>query len=145
VSLKLQENSLGLNFGFIDGREFGQKATQGKYVIRFQTEYNRLPDNINNLMYGLKVNKERLYYSCKCMNIWELSRIGRSKRAWLLTSSYLHFACSRIEGKNHPAHPRSHPPPYWQIFRSLALTPEPRSPKNSELYSSRPDWIVQNI
>ena len=39
----------------------------------------------------------------------------------------------------HPAHPRSHPPPYWQILRSLPLTPQPTSPTNKELCSSRPD------
>jgi len=41
--------------------------------------------------------------------------------------------------------PRSHPPPYWQIFRSLPLTPQSLNPTNWELYSSRPGWLVQKI
>ena len=33
-----------------------------------------------------------------------------------------HFPPSQLS--KHPANPRSHPPPYWQIFRSLPLTPQ---------------------
>ena len=54
-----------------------------------------------------------------------------------LRQVYMHLVyCA---SHRHRAHPRSHPSPYWQIFRSFPLTPQPPSPTNGELYSSRPD------
>jgi len=48
-----------------------------------------------------------------------------------------HFPTAQLS--KHRSHPRSHPSPYWQIFRWLLLTPQAPSPTNRELYSSRPD------
>jgi len=55
-----------------------------------------------------------------------------------------HFPPAQLSKR--PANPRSNPPPYWQIIRSLPLTaphcpshPQPPSPTNTELYSSWPD------
>jgi hypothetical protein len=54
-------------------------------------------------------------------------------RTQMLNISHLHNSLK------HLSHPRSYPPPSWQIFRSQPLTPQLPSPTNRELYSSRPE------
>jgi hypothetical protein len=74
-----------------------------------------------------------------CWRLW-LKFLPQSASVFIWAMWYFKHDLSK-----HPAHPRSHPPPYWQIFRSLPLTPQTPIPTNKELYSSRPDGLVQKI
>ena len=54
-----------------------------------------------------------------------------------------HFPTAQLSTQ--PAHPRSYPPPYRKLFRSLHPHTQTPSQTNVELYSSRPDQLVQQL
>jgi hypothetical protein len=109
------------------------KATDVFYIIfPLQARYSALTQSNKVSLYELLIRSILTYEyvapvcSSTCSSNYLRLQVIQSKCLRVVGNHPRrtpHFPPAQLS--KHPAHPRSHPPPYWLIFCSLLLTPPP--------------------